>query len=222
MTQPTGRGIAVLVVDDHPVVREGYRRLLEACGGFVIVGEAGSAGAAYELFRRLAPDVVVMDLSLPGASGLDAVRHIRQWDPSARILVSSMHGGAGLALKSFEAGAIGYVLKGDDTLEFAAAVRTLARGERALAAEIARDIAAERTRGRSVLDGLGPPEAEILRQIAIGAPDFEIAKSLNLSLKTVQNDHYRIKEKIGARTDAQLVWIAIGAWIVADDRAPAS
>ncbi len=163
MTQPTGRGIAVLVVDDHPVVREGYRRLLEACGGFVIVGEAGSAGAAYELFRRLAPDVVVMDLSLPGASGLDAVRHIRQWDPSARILVSSMHGSAGLALKSFEAGAIGYVLKGADALEFAAAVRTVARGGRALAPEIARDIAAERIRGGSVLDALGPREAEILR-----------------------------------------------------------
>ncbi len=221
MTRPTGEGITVLVVDDHPVVREGYRRLLEASGGFLIVGEAGSAGAAYDLFRRLAPDVVVMDLSLPGASGLDAVRHIRQWDPSARILVSSMHGGAGLALKSFEAGATGYVLKGADAREFAMAVRKVARGERALAPEITRDIAAERIRGGSILDALGPREAEILRQIAIGASDSEIAKSLNLSLKTVQNYHYRIKEKIGARTDAQLVWIAISAGIVEADRASA-
>ena len=102
-----GGAIKVLLVDDHPIVRQGYRRLLECLVGFRVVGEAGEAAAAYDVFRRTEPDVVVMDISMPGASGLEATRHIRQWDPRARILVSSMHCTAALALKAFEAGASG-------------------------------------------------------------------------------------------------------------------
>lgn len=208
--------IKVLLVDDHPVVREGYRRLLERVGGFRIVGEADTAASAYELYRTCAPDVVVMDLSLQqGASGLEALRHIRQWDPRAKILVSSMHDGAALAVKTFEAGASGYIVKGGKAREFADAVRTVAQGGEALSPEIAQAIAKERVRSdRSVLDALGPRETEILRQIANGATDQEIAQALNLSLKTVHNYHYRIKDKIGARTDAQLVWLAINAGAV--------
>jgi two-component system, NarL family, invasion response regulator UvrY len=96
-----GGAIKILLVDDHPIVREGYRRLLERLGGFLVVGEAGEAAAAYDAFRRTEPDAVVMDISMPGASGLEAIRHIRQWDPRARILVSSMHCTAALALKVF-------------------------------------------------------------------------------------------------------------------------
>ncbi|MGO9133079.1 MAG: response regulator [Methylovirgula sp.] len=205
----------VLLVDDHPVVREGYRRLLERVGGFRIVGEAETASQAYELYRKCAPNVVVMDLSLQGASGLEALRHIVQWDARARILVSSMHSSAALAVKTFEAGASGYIIKGGMARDFAKAVRTVAHGGQALSPEIANAIALERVRSsRSVLDVLGPRETEILRQIANGATDQDIATTLNLSLKTVHNYHYRIREKIGARTDAQLVWLAISTGAV--------
>jgi len=207
--------IKVLLVDDHPIVRQGYRRLLERLAGFQVVGEAGEAAEAYEVFRRTEPDVVVMDISMPGASGLEAMRHIRQWDPRARIVVSSMHCTAALALKAFEAGASGYVAKSTEPSEFAEAIRVVARGGRALSADISRVIAGEAIAGgRSILERLTPREADILRQIALGSTSQEIAATLNLSIKTVQNHHYRIKDKIGARSDAHLVWLAVGAGLI--------
>jgi DNA-binding NarL/FixJ family response regulator len=148
-----GAAIKILLVDDHPIVREGYRRLLERLGGFRVVGEAGEAAAAYDVFRRTELDVTVMDISMPGASGLEAMRRIRQWDSRARILVCSMHCTAALALKAFEAGASGYVAKSADPDEFAEAIRVVARGGRALSADISRAIAEEAIAGgRSILD----------------------------------------------------------------------
>jgi two-component system, NarL family, invasion response regulator UvrY len=216
MRQAADRGvIKILLVDDHPIVREGYRRLLERLVGFRVVGEAGDAAAAYDVFRRTEPDVVVMDISMPGASGLEAVRHIRQWDPRARILVSSMHCTAALALKAFEAGASGYVAKSADPSELAEAIRVVARGGRALSADVSRAIAGEAiARGRPLLERLSLRETEILRQIALGSTSQEIAATLNVSIKTVQNHHYRIKDKIGARSDAHLVWLDVGAGLI--------
>nr|WP_207783518.1 MULTISPECIES: response regulator transcription factor [unclassified Methylosinus] len=209
-----------MLVDDHPIVREGYRRLLERQPGFRVVGEADSAATAYEAYRKFSPDVVVMDLQLAGgAGGLEAVRHIRQWDKKARILVVTMHDAAAYALKAFEAGASGFVTKGGEAVELVRAVETVARGGRALGDDIAREIAAERlAEGRSPLDDLGPRETEILRLVASGRTTDEIARALNLSAKTVQNYHYQIKSKMGARTDAHLVWLAIGAGLVGAER----
>jgi two-component system invasion response regulator UvrY len=211
--------ISVLLVDDHPVVREGYRRLLERHPGFRVVAEADSAAEAYRAFRAHSPDVVVMDLSLRGgAGGLEAVRHIRQWDKRARILVFTMHGAAAYALKAFEAGASGFITKGGEAEELVRAVETIARGGRALGDDVAREIAAERlAEGHSPLADLGPRETEILRLVASGRTTEEIASALNLSPKTIQNYHYQIKSKVGARTDAHLVWLAIGAGLVGAD-----
>ncbi|KAF2989141.1 response regulator transcription factor [Methylocystis sp. MJC1] len=209
--------VRILLVDDHPVVREGYRRLLERHAGFSVVAEAEDAIAAYRLYRETSPDVVIMDLSLPGAGGIEAVRHIRQWDKQARILVFTMHSAAAFALKAFEAGAAGYITKSSDAAELLRAVSTVAHGGRALSDDIAREIAAERlAEGRSLADELGPRETEILRLVASGRTSEEIAALLNLSCKTVQNYHYQIKSKIGAKTDAHLVWLAIGAGLVGD------
>ncbi len=213
--------IAILLVDDHPIVREGYRRLLERQPGYRIVAEADNAADAYQAYRSASPDVVIMDLSLPGASGVEAVRHIRQWDKNARILIFTMHGGTAFALKAFEAGASGYVTKSSDAAELLRAVAIVAKGGRALSDDVAREIAAERLgAGRALVDELGPRETEILRLVASGRTTEDIAAILNLSPKTVQNYHYQIKAKIGARTDAHLVWLAIGAGIVGD--APAA
>jgi two-component system, NarL family, invasion response regulator UvrY len=206
--------VSILLVDDHPIVREGYRRLLERQPGFQVLGEAEDAAGAYQRYRELSPDLVIMDLSLPGAGGLEAIRHIRQWDRNARILVFTMHNGAAFALKAFEAGAMGYVTKSSDAAELVRAVATVARGGRMLSDDIAREIAAERLGERSLIDDLGPRETEILRLVATGKTTEEIAACLHLSTKTVQNYHYQIKGKVGARTDAHLVWLAIGAGLV--------
>jgi len=171
--------------------------------------------SAYQAYQRSRPDVVVMDLSLPGIGGIEALRHIRQWDRDARILIFTMHSGAGFALKAFEAGAAGYVTKGSDAAELVGSIAVVARGGRAMSDDVAQEIAAERlARPSSPLDELSPREAEILRLVASGWSDEEIAASLHLSLKTVRNYHYQIKAKVGARTDAHLVWLAMGMGLV--------
>jgi DNA-binding NarL/FixJ family response regulator len=198
-----------MLVDDHPVVREGYRKLLER-QGCRVVAEAGTAADAYRLYRETGPALVVVDLSLPGPGGLEAIRHIRQWDRDARILVFTMHQGAAFALKAFEAGAGGYVTKSSAPDELVRAVFTVLDGGRALSADVAREVAMERLSDRgSALDDLVPREVEVLRMVASGMAAQEIADSLSLSPKTVQNYHYQIKAKVGARTDARLVWLAI-------------
>jgi DNA-binding NarL/FixJ family response regulator len=210
--------ITIMLVDDHPVVREGYRRLLERRSDYRVVAEAVDAAQAYRLYRDASPHVVVMDLHLPGPSGLEAIRRIRQWDGRARILVFTMQQGAAFARKAFEAGASGYVTKSSAPEELLRAVDVVANGGRALSQDVAQDIADERLSDRaSPLDGLSPREIEILRLLAVGVAADEIADSLRLSLKTVQNYHYQIKAKVGARTDAHLVWLAIGAGLLRSD-----
>jgi two-component system, NarL family, invasion response regulator UvrY len=214
--------VRILLVDDHPIVREGYRRLLERNKAFLVCAEADTAVQAYQAYKDQRPDVVVMDLGLPGPGGIEAVRHIREWDRQARILVFSMHQGAAFALAAFEAGALGYVTKGSAPEELILAVATIAKGGRTMSADISRSIAADRLAGgERILDDLGPREIEILRMLATGLSSEAIADALSLSHKTVRNHHYVIKSKIGARNDAHLVWIAVRAGLVRiEDAAP--
>lgn len=211
-------GVRILLVDDHPIVREGYRRLLEQQPGFTVCAEASSAQEAYQAYRNAKPDVVIMDLHLPGAGGIEAIRHIRQWDGAARVLVFTMQLGAAYALMAFEAGASGYVTKSSSPQELVRAVAAVGGGKRVLSEDISQAIAADRLAGGArMTDQLSTRESEILRLIAHGTADEEIAHLLHLSLKTVRNHHYAIKSKIGARNDAHLVWLAIGAGLVAID-----
>jgi two-component system, NarL family, invasion response regulator UvrY len=207
-TSQTGR-ISILLVDDHPIVRQGYRRVLESQTGFHVIAETDSAATAYGAFKTHSPDVVVMDISMPGASGLEAIRNIRSRSPAARILVFSMHSEAALVKAAFNAGARGYVTKSSEPAVLVQTVRLVARGERAMSDDIARVLALESLDSPgSILDQLGRREIEILRQLASGSTKEQIASNLNLSTKTVQNYHYLIKAKTGARTDAQLVRLA--------------
>jgi DNA-binding NarL/FixJ family response regulator len=206
---------SILLVDDHPVVREGYRRLIERQPGWVVVAEAACAASAYRQYKAHAPDLVILDLSLPGPSGIEAIRHIRQWDGAARILVFSMRTGAVVARQAFAAGASGYVSKASPPRELLTALATVLRGERAMSDDIARAIAQDEVAGgHTALDALSPRELEILSLTAGGMPAQAVADALCLSLKTVQNNLSAIRTALGARTDAHLVWIAIGAGLV--------
>jgi two-component system, NarL family, invasion response regulator UvrY len=202
--------ISILMVDDHPVVLEGYSRLLERQGGFRICAQADNAARAYQQYKDHRPDVVIMDLVLQGTGGLEAVRQIREWDRQARILIFTMHLCAAFALKAFEAGAVGYLTKTSAAGELIKAVTAVANGRRFLSGDAARVLAADRLSGAgNSIDELGPRATEIFRLLASGMDSESIARLLNLSQKTVRNYHYAIKAKIGARNDAHLVWQAL-------------
>ena len=208
MTEPTA--ISILLVDDHPVVRQGYRRVLESQDGFRVIAEADSAAAAYAAFKVHAPDVVVLDISMKGASGLEAIRNIRARDNRACILVFSMHGEAPLVKAAFAAGASGFVTKSSEPSALVRAIRMVISGERALSDDVAHVLAADSLDPmQTVLDRLGEREIEILRQLASGLTTEQIATNLHLSVKTVQNYHYLVKAKTGLQTDAQLVRLAV-------------
>lgn len=214
--------ISILLVDDHPVVREGYRRLLEMRPQFSVSAEAEDANQAYAAYKTFKPSVVIMDLSLVGASGIEAIRRIREFDKDAKVLIFSMHSGTAYALKAFEAGARGYITKSSPPGELIRAVEVIAEGGRAISEDISRALAADRiSGGRPAIDDLTPREMEVLRLVATGLSSEAIADLLNLSLKTVRNLHYTVKAKIGAENDAHLVWLALAAGLIpADNLAP--
>jgi two-component system, NarL family, invasion response regulator UvrY len=206
----TTQSISILLVDDHPIVRQGYRRVLEHQSDFRVVAEADNATDAYSAFKAHGPDVVVMDISMPGASGLEAVRNIRLRNPDTRILIFSMHGEAMQVKAAFNAGANGYVTKSSEPAVLVRSIRSVVRGERPLSNDVAQALAADSLDPpRSKLEQLGEREIEILRQLATGATKEQIAANLNISTKTVQNYHYLIKAKTGLRTDALLVRLAV-------------
>ena len=210
MTALASPTISILLVDDHPVVRQGYRRVLENQSDFRVVAEADNAATAYAASKTHAPDVVVMDISMKGASGLEAIRNIRSRDDRAGILVFSMHGEAALVKTAFNAGASGFVTKSSEPAALIQAIRSVARGERAMSDDIAHALAEDSLNpSQSMLERLGEREIEILRQLAAGSTADQIAANLNLSLKTVQNYHYMVKVKTGLQTDAQLVRLAV-------------
>jgi DNA-binding NarL/FixJ family response regulator len=151
-----------------------------------------------------------MDISMKGASGLEAIRNIRSRNQRARILVFSMHSEAALVKAAFGAGASGYVTKSSEPAALIRAIRSVVHGERAMSDDVAHTLAEESLNpSQSILDRLGEREIEILRQLAAGSTTEQIAANLNLCTKTVQNYHYMVKAKTGLHTDAQLVRLAV-------------
>jgi len=133
--------VTVLLVDDHAVVREGYRRLLERHGDIVVIGEAADAAEAHALFRKLAPQIVVMDITLPGLSGIEAMRRMLEHEPDSRVLIFSMHEDAIFAKRALQAGAFGYVTKASAPGVLVEAVHTIASGKKYLSAAVAQALA---------------------------------------------------------------------------------
>lgn len=211
----TGRPVRVLLVDDHAVVREGYRTLLEKHAGLRVVGEASNAASAYQCYKDLLPDVVVMDISMPGRGGIDAIEHLRKFDAQARVLVFTMHSGAPYALQAFRAGAKGYVTKSSPPDFLVSAVRSVAEGRLAICAEISEVLALDRVQEeRASIEALSPREFEIFRMILNARSTDEIASALNVSRKTAANYHYSIKGKLGVASDIDLIYVGLRQGLV--------
>ncbi|WP_428605867.1 response regulator [Sedimenticola sp.] len=201
--------IRLLLVDDHAVVREGYRRLLERRGDLTIVAEAGAANEALEAFRREKPDVVVLDLALPDMGGVELIGRIKARDADARILAFSMHREPLFAAQALKAGALGYVTKSSEPSVLVQAVYKVAAGSRVLSPDIAPELAmALLDETPDPLRELSPREFEVLRMLLDGESHDAIGQRLSISPKTVQNYHYQIKTKVGAQNDMDLARIA--------------
>ena len=204
------RDIKILLVDDHAIVREGYRALLEKQPGLQVVGEAADGAAAYARVQELAPDVVIMDLSMRGQGGLSAIPRILQRAPEVKILVFTMHENPAFALQASRAGAKGYVTKSSDPDVLIRAVYEVYRGGHALSPDIARALALTRLgHQQEALSQLTVREFEILRMLVEEQSNDEIARVLHISPKTVANCHYQIKRKLGVATDIELVRLAL-------------
>lgn len=212
--------IRVMLVDDHAVVREGYRRLIEKHGGILVIAEASDGASAYAQYKAHQPDVVVLDLSMPGQGGIEVLRHLRQWDEAAKVLVFSMHENAAYAVQAFQAGAKGYITKSSPPALLIDAIREVAAGRRAISPDVSHVLAISHLEGgRGAINGLTAREFDIFRMLAEAKPVDEIARTLNLSAKTVSNYHYIVKSKLGVSSDVELVHLAIKFKIIDAARA---
>jgi two-component system, NarL family, invasion response regulator UvrY len=201
--------IRILLVDDHAIVKAGFRRLLEQQVNYHVIAEAGDAETAYALFVEHQPDVVVLDLSMPGASGLDLVRRMALRQPSARILVFTMHEDVLLAERAIQLGARGFVTKSSPPEALACAVADMMAGRVAFSPDIAHSLAVLKVTGEGdPLATLSAREFEIFRLIARGQTVSSIASLLSLSTKTVANYHSLVKQKLGVASDVELVLLA--------------
>jgi two-component system, NarL family, invasion response regulator UvrY len=205
------RPIKVLLVDDHPVVRAGYRHLLQSDAGIEVIAEADDSVCAYEAFKTHAPDVVVMDISLPGASGIEAMKRIRAHQQDARVLIFSMHEEAIFISNASRSGAMGYLSKSSAPEKLIDAVRAVARGERYFCdTHIAVEEGGVSPAAR--LNDLSQREAEVLRMWAQGLGLDEIGSRLGVSEKTVANYQSLLRQKLGVQNDVQLLRLAQQIW----------
>jgi DNA-binding NarL/FixJ family response regulator len=199
------RKITVLLVDDHALVRRGFRRMLEDDSEISVVGEAGDGKQAVKLALELKPAVIVMDCALPEQSGIAAARQIHAKLPETHILMLSMHAEDTLVRQAIDAGALGYILKNADNLDLVRAVRTVAVGKQLLDPQLAKPATLKGERGA----GLTPRELEILQHIVAGESNKEIAAALNLSANTVAVHRANIMDALGIHKTAELVVYAI-------------
>jgi DNA-binding NarL/FixJ family response regulator len=197
--------ISVLLVDDHALVRQGFRRLLEDEADMIVVGEAGDGNEAVRLGKELKPKVIVMDCALPGISGLVAARRILEASPDIAILMLSMHSEETWVRQALDAGARGYILKSAMELELPVAIRKVAAGETVLDPAVSRPAALKGERSAA----LTPRELEILQLIVEGKSNKEIADQLRLSANTVAVHRANIMDALGIHKTAELVVYAI-------------
>ncbi len=207
--------IRVVIADDHALVRAGLRALLSAHPHLEIAGEAPDGVVVVEQCRRLAPDVVLMDLTMPGRSGISAIQDLRQTCPDTKVLVVTMHDDEAYARQALLAGAAGYVLKKSLATELLAAIQAVHEGRHHVAPALAHGnqpstaSAPDLPREGRLLEVLTPREREVVHLIALGHTNAEIARRLHISEKTVETHRMHVTNKLGMRTRADLVRFAI-------------
>ena len=209
--------IRVIVADDHAIVRTGIRHVLESEPGFAVVGEAANGAEAIELARTLAPDVAVLDISMPGESGLQVAQELRRRSPETRVLILSMHDNTEYVLEAVRAGAHGYILKDTAATELRSAIHAVRRGESYFSPPIARRLTAV-VRGTSeeedLLGQLTARERQVLVGVAQGRTNREIAMELGISHRTVETHRESLMRKLGIRTVAGLTRVALEAGLI--------
>ena len=207
--------IRILVVDDHAVVREGLRHVLTAEHGLEVVAEAGDAAAGLAKARELAPDVILLDITMPGITGLDALARFKADAPGARVLLLTMHDHGEYVVEAIRAGADGYLLKDSAPADLRAGIRAVHAGERqcgpGVSAALAEGLAAEaaRTEQDAVIGRLTPREREVMAQVAAGRTNKEAGVALGISPRTVETHRENLMKKLGIRSVAELTRFAV-------------
>jgi DNA-binding NarL/FixJ family response regulator len=214
--------IRVLVVDDHEVVRQGIKLVLETDPELEVVGEAASGEEAIERVRELKPNVVVMDIGMPGLSGFEATRRIRESHPDVEVLALTVHDSEAYVFQMLQAGATGYIVKRAPAADVIQAVKRAYQGEAVLHPSVAklliRDYLSRVEKGEEVsYDTLSEREREILKLIAEGQTNREIADLLYLSVKTIQAHRANLMRKLGMHDRTELVKYAIRKGIIGLD-----
>ena len=216
--------IRLVVADDHTIVREGLKQLLGAAGDLEVVGEASDGGQVMERVRALDFDVLLLDMSMPGRSGIELIRQVRAEKAKLRILVLSMHEEHQYAVRAIRAGASGYLTKESASRQLVEAIRKVAGGGAFISAEVAQQLALG-----AMPDAKGPPHAalsdrefQIFRMIADGLSVSDIAARLSLSVKTVSTHKTRILEKMGLANQAELVRYALEHRLLDDSAKPSA
>ena len=214
-----GAAVRVIIADDHAMVREGIKSVLERAG-FAVVGEAASGTEVLPLAERAQPDVAVLDISMPGETGLQAAAKLRQALPHIRVLILSMYDNTEYVLESVKAGAHGYLLKDGAAQELATAIRAVQDGEAYFSPAVAARLSAavrgdiEREQRRTNLDLLTGREREVLAGIARGLTNKEIAAQLGISHRTVETHRESLMKKLGIRTVAGLTKFSLEAGLI--------
>ena len=210
--------IRVLVADDHALFRAGVRKLLQSFEGMDVVGEAADGHEAIRLSATHRPDVLLMDIGMPGLNGVEAVVRLTREGPRPRVIILSMHTGEEYVLRAIRAGAAGYLLKDAKPAELETAVRAVARGEIYLSPAISRYVVEDYVRlgsiDRGPLDRLTPRQREVLQLIAEGNTTKAIAAKLGLSTKTVETHRAQLMERLDTHDIAALVRLAIRLGLV--------
>lgn len=201
--------INVLLLDDHAIVRNGYLRLIDAEPDMCVVAQAATSDEAYACLLSGGIDVAVVDLSLRGASGIEAIRRFLARDPQLRVMVLSMHDSPGYVTQAIRAGARGYLTKSSEPAAMLDAIRQVACGRRVLSPDIAQTLAAASLDGDSLMTRLTPREFEVLRMAATGEATQQIATHMHLSPKTVLNHLSMVRQKLDVDSDFKLLRLAV-------------
>ena len=210
--------IRIVLADDHKLVRQGVRSLLEAQPGFEVIGEASDGQEAYKLIESLSPDIAFLDVMMPNLNGIETAKLVHQRALKTRIIFLSMHANATYAVRALQSGALGYVLKDSDFTEVLNAVEHVLEGRRYLSTAIADEVlemllSAEAGKDES-LDLLYPREREILQLVAEGNSNATIAEKLSLSVRTVESHRLNLTKKLRITSHADLVKFAINQGLI--------